>query len=507
MWMAKQDHFARVLGDHLLPLTEMPDDLALLLRLYRAAPAPLRRQLLEQLREAVLRGRLAPGRRLPATRTLAAALRISRNLAEVTYDELAVQGYLVRRHGSGTFVASDMPRLPRPVSAVSGERPRWLRGAPSPRTIPPLPPDAIVFGLGVPDVTAIPASLWRAIWRSAGEALPPAEYGQPAGDTELRAALAEYLRRARGLACAPEDVIVTTSAMQALDLLARVTLAPGDAVAFEEPGYVMARQALAGHGARIVPIPVDEDGMDVAALAREPEAPLLAYVTPSHQYPLGGRLPVTRRMALLAWAERHDSLIVEDDYDSEYRYDAPPLPALRGLDQQGRVAYIGTFSKMLTPALRVGYLVAPTEALRQRIEHIKSVSDYAVSWPVQRALLALLAEGHLDRHIRRMRRQYAEKRALLRRLLEPLAPVAQLRGLEAGLHVFLELRADVDVNEIARQAWAHGVVATSLDRFYVGTPNRRGLVLGYGGLTLSEIAHGAGVLRESIADMAGVGSR
>jgi GntR family transcriptional regulator/MocR family aminotransferase len=321
-----------------------------------------------------------------------------------------------------------------------------------------------------------------------------------AGDPDLRAALAAYLQRTRGVNCGPEDILLTTSAGQALDLLAQATLSPGARVGFEEPGYHLARKALQARGAALVPVPVDDDGLRVETLPTGPEAPLLVYVTPSHQFPLASRLPIARRVALLDWAQTNDSLIIEDDYDSEFRFDAPPLPALAGLDQHGLVAYIGTFSKALTPALRLGYLIAPAP-LRSHIIQLKQVGDLAPSWPMQ-PLLALIREGHLERHIRRMRRLYAEQRALLSAGLAPIMPLARLRGLEAGLHAFLELRSDLNAWQIARLAYARGVAVMTLDPFYLGTPDRSGLLLGYGGLELSAIASGARILAEVIRDAA-----
>jgi GntR family transcriptional regulator/MocR family aminotransferase len=267
----------------------------------------------------------------------------------------------------------------------------------------------------------------------------------------------------------------------------------------------MARNILLAHGARVVPVPVDADGMQVGHLPQGAAAPILACVTPSHQYPLGGRLPIARRLALLEWARAHDSLIVEDDYDSEFRFDAPPLPALLSLDREGRVAYIGTFAKSLTPSLRIGYLVAPAP-LCARVTALKALTDRHTSWPVQRAILALIAEGHLERHIRRARRHYAESRAILH---EALAPVtrspdgpARLIGLEAGLHACLELAPGLDAARIVAAALARGVAVGGLDEYYCGPPDRQGLVLGYGGITHPDLARGTRVLAEVIAQAA-----
>jgi GntR family transcriptional regulator/MocR family aminotransferase len=350
----------------------------------------------------------------------------------------------------------------------------------------------------MPDTAAMPSSVWRAIWRDVASQSLPSYFGSPSGDLEFRTALAQYLGRARHVFCTAEDIVVTSGALQALNLLAQAMLKPGDPVGFEEPGYLMARQALLGQGLRILPIPVDEDGLKVDALPRGPEAPPLVYVTPSHQYPLGGRLSIARRMALLGWASENGRIIVEDDYDSEFRFDAPPLPALAGLDHAGRVVYIGTFSKIFMPSLRVGYLVTSNVELRQHIEHIRWLTDLHAAWPSQRALLSFIAGGHMDRHVLRMRRLYARKRALLNEILAPLAPIARLRGMEAGLHAYLELSEGLDSSDIAARLYERGVIVVPIDNFYFGKPDRTGLVLGYGALSMQDLARGVSILKEVI---------
>jgi GntR family transcriptional regulator/MocR family aminotransferase len=479
------------------------------IRLDRTAEIPLGQQLIAQLRQAIAGGSLGPGARLPSTRALADALGVSRNLAVAAYDELFAEGYLEGRHGSGTYVASDLPvAAAGTLRAPTGER-RWQR-----RPAPALPPSAIAdtepppagvieFKTGVPAIGLLPPAAWRQIWREALAGPPPDRYAPPAGDPELCLAIARYAGRTRGIACGPEDVVITTGAAQAFDLLVRATLAPGDTAACEEPGYPTARHLLLANGARIVPAPVDDDGLLVERLPTGPAAPLLVYVTPSHQYPLGGRLPVARRLALLAWASAHDGLIVEDDYDSEFRFDAAPLPALLSLDHDGRVAYIGTFSKSLTPTLRAGYLIAPP-ALRERVVTLKALTDRHTSWPIQRALLALIAGGQLDRHIRRVRRHYAAHRAILRDGLAPAAPFARLIGLEAGIHACLELapRPGLTAARVAAAARVRGVLVTPLDEYYHGPPTRQGLVLGYGGLASDELVYGAAILATVIRTLA-----
>lgn len=476
------------------------------IRLERDAPQSLQRQLTEQLRRAILDGRLSAGMRLPSTRNLAAEVGVSRNVALAAYDELFAEGYVEGRHGSGTYVSGDLPALPRPSLPVPAGTPRWLRQPPPPTEVERDVPGVIEFRLGRPFTSQLPADVWRRVWHDVSGQLPPSDYGAPAGDPELRAAIAGYLRRARGVACGTDDVIVTAGALQAVDLIARATLAPGDAVGFEEPGYPLTRQVLEGRGARLVPIPVDDDGLQVDRLPVGDDAPLLVYVTPSHQYPLGARMPVARRVALIEWALANDSLVVEDDYDSEFRFDAPPLPALAGLDETGSVAYIGTFSKVLSPALRVGYLVAPPP-LRERVERYKRLTDFHTPWPVQRALAAFILGGHLERHIRRMRRHYGDKRAVLAETLAPVSGVAKLRGLEAGLHAFLELERGINPTRIVAGAAARGVSVSTLDSYYIGPPRQQGLLLGYGGLSIEQIATGAAVIADEIArECGGVGT-
>lgn len=358
-------------------------------------------------------------------------------------------------------------------------------------------PGQIDFRLGQPATNRIPADVWRRVWQTvASEPIPPG-YGDPAGEPLLRDAIAAYVRRSRGVVCDASDVVVTSGATQALDLVARATLRPGEGVGFENPGYPVARAVLEASGARIVPVSVDDDGLRVDVLSAISPAPLLAYVTPSHQYPLGGRMPLARRMALLEWALEADSLIIEDDYDSEYRYDGPPLQALAGLDEAGRVAYIGTFSKLLSPALRVGYLVGPAPLL-ERVIRMKRLTDYHTAWPLQRALAAFIAEGHLERHVRRMRRHYADKRAALASGLGPVADRAALRGLEAGLHVFLELDPMLDAEVVRQRVLERGVVVSTLAGYSCAGLPPNGLLLGYGGLEIPAIVSGASILCECL---------
>ncbi len=415
------------------------------------------------------------------------------------YEELLSEGYLEGRHGSGTYVAAG---LPAPLRAEPMARARWLGKPPPPPLDATVEGDAgaIWFRMGAASVEPPPPATWRAFWHSVGNTPAATGPGPGAGDPALRRAIARYLGRARGIACSAEDVIVTSGASQAIDLVVRAIIQPGDRVGYEEPGYPSVRGLFVAAGARLVPVPVDENGLVVERIPAAQPAPLVVVVTPSHQYPLGVRMSVGRRLALLAWAEEHDALVLEDDYDSEYRFDAPPLPALAGLGGARRVVYAGTFSKVLAPALRVGYLVVPP-ALRERTERLIRLGDYHPPLPIQEALATFIEAGQLDRHIRRMRRTYAEKRVALRAAMEPLRPGAELIGLEAGLHACLIFRDASDPDAVAARARERGVIVSTLDNYYLGLPDRRGLVLGYGGLDVSEITEGGAILCEVIRSL------
>lgn len=476
-------------------------ELTLPVTLVRDGQKPLYRQLDEQLRAAILNGSLVPGVRLPSSRVLAEELGISRNSVVAVYEELVSEGYLVSQHGSGTSVSRELPILPRREKAVEGKIPRWLTQEEPVLSEEEFPRPALAgkidFRLGVTSTSLWPQQAWQAIWREVCRQPLPGDYGDPCGDRELRAAIASYVGRARGVACQAEDVIITAGTVQALDLIARATLGTHDSVAMEEPGYPLARAVFQYRKVQVIPIAVDTDGLRVEMLPRGANAPTLVYVTPSHQYPLGTRLSLARRLALLEWAREHESLMIEDDYDSEFRFGAQPLPALAGLGNLSRVVYVGSFSKVLTPALRVGYLIAPA-LLRERIIRLKLLSDIHLSWPLQQVLALFLQTRQLERYIQRLRYHYAEKRATLLQALAPVANQVQIQGLDAGLHACLELRGDVHEEEIVAQSYQRGVLVHALSHYYLGTPGKKGLLLGYGGLDKTQIIEGARKLAEVI---------
>jgi GntR family transcriptional regulator/MocR family aminotransferase len=339
---------------------------------------------------------------------------------------------------------------------------------------------------GVPWVAGIDRAAWRRAWRTAG--LQPSSAPYPLGLTGLRSALTAYLQRSRGIHCSAEQVMVTRGIAAGLGLIAATVLRPGDRAGVEDPGYPVARDVLAAHGVQVVPCPVDDDGLIVSGL---PAGLRLIYTTPSHQYPLGGRLPVPRRQALIAWARANGALIAEDDYDGEFRYDVAPLPALYGLDPEV-VIYLGTTAKTFTPTLRVGWLAAWPE-LVTRLAETANRLDAWPGGPAQHAVLTLIAGGDLERHIRRMRHEYTRRRAVLAAAFAG-GEAGHLTGGQAGIHVVLQTRRDAD--EIAAIAARHGVAVGTLTRFYSGPASRSGLVIGYGGAPLAQVAHGGGILRQ-----------
>ena len=492
----------------------------------RAGPAPLTAQLVGQLRAAMTDGQLAAGERLPSTRALAATMGVSRTVVTGAYAQLFAEGWIEGRHGSGTYVAdgastSDGTGVSHGTGAsygagvshgtgaagASGGARRAGAGAdgraahaPAGRGRQPVagagPPAArgrpvIELRPGIPWTAGIDRAAWRRAWRSAGAETPTAAT-EPQGSAALRVALGGYLRRSRGVRCASGQIMVTRGVAGSLGLIAAALLRPGDRVGVEEPGYPAARAVFAAHGAQLVPCPVDADGLVTGAL---PAGLRLIYTTPAHQYPLGGRLPVPRRQALIAWARSTGALIVEDDYDGEFRYDVGPLPALFGLDP-GVVVYLGTTTKILTPALRVGWLVAGPELVARLVDVAAGLGEWA-GGPAQRAVLSLIGTGDLERHIRRMRHEYARRRAAMTAALGGGdvgggGPAGRLLGEQAGMHMVL--RTGRDAEEIAGAACERGVAVATLARYFAGPVTVNGLVLGYGGASSGEITRACRLL-------------
>ncbi|MEV8377417.1 PLP-dependent aminotransferase family protein [Kribbella sp. NPDC056861] len=431
-------------------------DSSLPLVLTRTGSGPLHLQLAEQFRAAVRDGRLQAGHRLPSTRDLARELSVSRSVAQAAYDQLHAEGWIAGRTGSGTYVADVVPLQPvlrtaaRPLAAAE----------------PPL----LTLRPGIPYISPTVDAGWRRAWREVSIQPPTRGYDHPAGLPDLRAALAEHVGRVRGIACGPENLLITDGTSHGLRLLLSLTLQQGDRIAIEDPGFATAVSAAQQYGLEVVDVGVDEDGLLVSDLTPDLSA---VYVTPSHQYPLGGRLPVARRNELIRWARRTGATLIEDDYDSEFRYDVAPLPALAqlGLDQ---VVHLGTLSKLLSPALRLGWLVASPETVTRLAAYREEVGDWP-GWPMQAAFLAMLRDGYLDQVIRRSRRLYSDRR---NHTCEVLAPYGQIVGQDAGLHITL-LLPGTDDRALAADARTAGVVVAPLSEYRRSVPGPPGLVIGY----------------------------
>ncbi|WP_027344780.1 MocR-like pyridoxine biosynthesis transcription factor PdxR [Hamadaea tsunoensis] len=456
-----------------------------------AGRGDLATRIYRELLDAIVDGRLRAGERLPPTRELGARLEVSRNTVAAAYERLTAEGFLVARVGSGTFV-SDQPLRTRPRSAASGGvTPRRLFSALLEKTTTlGAPALAYDFRVGVPDGRLFPIETWRRLLAHElqASAVRDAAYRDPAGHPALRAAIARAAGLSRSVRAAPDDVLVTQGAQQALDLIGRVMLDPGAVVAVEEPGYPPARLLFESLGATIVPVPVDEEGLVVDAL---PKSARLVYTTPSHQFPLGVPMSLARRAALLDWAERADALIVEDDYDSEFRFSDRPLEPLQSLDRTGRVVYVGTYSKTLLPLLRLGFLVAPA-ALAPALRLARQLSDWHGHLPTQAALARFLDDGQLGRHVRKATRAYAARHELIVEILErDFADVLQIVPSAAGLHLSAYSLVDCDVPRAVRQ----GVGIEPLAGYYAVPPGRAGLVLGYGAIPLDRIPEGLRRLR------------
>ena len=455
-------------------------------------------EIYRQIRGAILDGRLRPKDALPSTRDLARALSVSRTTVMVAFDRLAGEGFVFSRRGAGTFVSEHVARRGNqpPTLKVEGA----LRARRVWESIPL--PSAFVrraeydFRTGLPDTSLFPYERWRRLMPSARDSDDSrfGGYDGPAGHPALRAAIARHIGTSRGVEASADDVIVTNGTQQAIDVIARVLLAPGDRVAVEDPGYAPARRVFKSHGARIVGVPVDGNGLVVDAL---PNNIRLVYVTPSHQYPLGVPLSLPRRRQLLSWAERNRAAIIEDDYDTEFRFDGRPIEPLRTLDTTGRVIYVGSFSKTLLPALRMGFMTTPA-SLRAAVHTAKAVMDWHTSTLPQIALARFIDDGSFARHIRRAGRVYRERHAvvvdtLARRFTEQLELVPSA----AGLHVAaLARNASVErIAEVLGRASDAGIEVQALASFAAGRRARVGLVIGYGGIATTRIEEGLRRLR------------
>jgi GntR family transcriptional regulator/MocR family aminotransferase len=461
----------------------------------RNSPAPLHRQIYREWRNGILSGRFRPGDRVPSTREFAATLGVSRSTVSEAWDQLIAEGYLEAVRGSGTFVCRELPdklltpgwnpgggsreegrvKLSRYGARLTADFPR-----------PPRSPGVISFAPGMPDRDHFPFALWRRLLARHLRRATPAIFdyaASSAGHPPLRSEIAAYLARMRAVRCTSEQIIIVNGSQQALDFCARLLIEPGDEVAFENPGYQGASRIFTAHGARLVPLAIDRDGIAIRACTGKAR---LVYVTPSHQYPTGISMSLARRLELIRWAHHRGAAIIEDDYSSEYRYSGPPLPSLQGLAGGVPVVYIGTFSKVMFPGLRIGYVIAPPR-LAARFVRAKWLADRQTAVLEQSALADFLREGHLDRHIRRMRRLYGSRReALLDALHRQFGARAAAGGDAAGMHALVRF----DDQRVIRRAAYNKVHLVSADNYYLIDPPGCEAVMGFSAIGERTIREG-----------------
>ena len=454
------------------------------------------------MRQAILSGALSAGERLPSTRDLAEQLGISRTVVLSAYEQLLAEGFIAGRGGSGTYVSDGLAgnvtpeerrlarlRLSRFGKTVAGSM--ATVDTPLQRAVAP----RYNFIYGRSDLETFPFAMWRRmLLRQARKgSIRQFDYGSAPGNAELRGAICGHLRRSRTVVCDPSEVIVVNGSQQALDLVMRVLVEPGDAVAIEDPHYDGIREALRAAGARLRPVPVDAEGLDPARL---PDDARMVFVTPSHQFPTGAILPLERRLALLKWARRHNAVIVEDDYDGEFHYGGRPLESLQGLDREGRIVYIGTFSRTVFPSLRIGYLISPA-SLVPAFTAAKWLSDLHSASLEQQTLAEFIDGGMYERHLRRLRRRNTARRAaLLEAVRKYLGDRVEVSGEGAGAQVVLWPRNHVSEETAMADAAQRGVGIYGITHCFLRRPSRPGFLLGYARLSEREIREGIRLLAE-----------
>lgn len=496
----------------------LPSDKLMLLMPDPKSQLPMYRQLYAGLRQAILTRQLPPGTRLPSTRVLVKDWGVSRNTILNAYDQLIAEGYLVSQHGSGTFVAEFLPEIngssiapQAEVTSIDKENRKISQRGMSLMKTPQMPQKKTkdhskprAFLPTIPDIDAFPRKVWGRLlnrrWQQASHA-DLHMFWDRAGYRPLREAIAAYLATSRGVRCTADQVIMVSGSQQGIDLVARVLLDRGDAVWMENPGYLGASGAFLAAGAEVIPVSVDKEGLDISAgMAIAPNA-RLAFVTPSHQFPLGVTMSLKRRLALLDWANQSGAWVLEDDYDSEYRYVGRPLAALQGLDRDGRILYLGTFSKVMFSGLRVGYLVVPEDL----VDVFVAALFFATAPPPvleQMVLADFITEGHFARHIRRTRMLYSERQAaLIESAQRELAGLLDVQASEAGLHLLGWLPKGVDDRLAAQMVANQGVDTFPLSTYQIGEDGQRrqgALLLGYTAIPKEEIVIGVQQLGDAL---------
>ncbi|MGL5873358.1 MAG: PLP-dependent aminotransferase family protein [Xenococcaceae cyanobacterium] len=462
---------------------------------------PLHRQLYEELRQAILTGKLLPNQKIPSTRSLAKSLKISRTTVTQCYEQLISEGYLQTIVGSGTFVSSKLPDDLLKSKPIEGDRKQTSLSIElstygfnlTKFNIPGKTElnSQISFRYGSPALDRFPFQIWRKLFsRHCGSNLDLLGYSSDLlGHQPLREALCNYLKTVRAVNCQPEQILITNGSQQAIDLVTRILVDSGDAIAIENPGYLGARRVFQTQAAKLLPIPVDESGLIVSKLFELPK-PKLVYITPSHQFPTGAVLSLSRRLELLNWAQQTNTIIIEDDYDSEFRYRSRPIPALQGLDRHNLVVYMGTFSKILFPSLRIGYLVLP-EPLVKVFTSARWLIDRHTPAIEQQMLADFIAEGYLERHIRKMRNLYDRRRqTLVKALTKYLGERVEIFGENAGIHLMAKINSSLSDREIIEGATKLGVGLVSTKNYYLQDESKGEFLFGYSELNEEQIEEG-----------------
>jgi GntR family transcriptional regulator / MocR family aminotransferase len=465
---------------------------------------PIYGQLYDWFRGAITEGRMRPGQRLPSTRSMAAEFGIARISVFNAYEQLHSEGYLETFVGSGTCVARAIPDEALSPSITDKRRPRQSTTTPPPRRVStratallkvasePWLHSLGPFRVSLPALDHFPINIWAQLLarHSRRQSRAMMAYGNALGYLPFREAIAEYLGTFRGVTCDASQILVTSGSQQALQICAQVLLNPGDRLLIEEPGYPGARLAFTSAGVQLIPVPVDDDGIIIEKIPSRREVARVAYVTPSHQYPLGMTMSAARRMALLTWATKSGSWIIEDDYDSEYRFGGRPIAALQGLDVHAQVIYIGTFSKVLFPALRIGYAVVPKDLI-PAFSAIRDAADIFSSTLYQAVLTDFIREGHFSRHVRKMRMLYMDRRKTLVKAIHiHIGANVEVIGDDAGMHLVVLLPPGLDDVALSNNAAQNGISAIPLSSCYMKPPIRGGLILGYAGVSPRQIHNG-----------------
>lgn len=475
----------------------------------RRAAKPLNKQIYDGYRAAILRGDLHPGQQIPSSRELAFEFEVSRFPVLHAYAQLQAEGYFETHVGSGTFVSGSLPEQLMSVdrtAKVSDQAPTGPRRiARRSLLFPAFENTALLrgwgaFGVHQPAFDQFPFQIWsQLVTRHCRN--PQANilhHINPLGSERFRKAICEYLRTARAVKCEPDQVMVVSGSQQALDITARVLFDPGSEIFIEEPGYALARRVLTAAGCRLIPVPVDGEGMIIAQGIRRHRKARAAFVTPSHQYPLGSTMSATRRLHLLNWAQSSGSWIIEDDYDSEYRYESMPIASLQGLDVNSRVIYIGTLSKVLFPSLRIGYIVIPAD-LVGRFAAMRYAMDIFPPYLYQEVLADFMLSGHFGRHVRKMRKLYGERRtALIKSIRDEFGETLEVHGANAGMHLTVTLPEGFQDQEVAAMAAKQRLWLLALSPCYLGTMARQGLVLGFGSTPAEQIPEAVRQLRSVV---------